>query len=143
MSNTNTKPTGYICVEMETGACDGIYTEKSTAKHMIGFMNNLWSGSHWILMNSYSVSNFRNRFHREQPMQEKLKRLYGDPDYDAADKYDKLHNPEMKGSVQQAGYTAEEYMKQAVKSIDALFEEGYAKKHPELIVAFMKTAVCV
>ncbi len=43
--------------------------------------------------------------------------------------------------MRQAGYTAEEYMKAAVESIDSLFETGYAKKHPELIGVFMITAV--
>lgn len=40
----------------------------------------------------------------------------------------------------QAGYTAEEYMKAAVDSIDGILGEGYAKKNPVLIAAFMQTA---
>ncbi|WP_252180209.1 hypothetical protein [Endozoicomonas sp. 4G] len=86
----NTKPTGYICVEMETGACDGIYTEKSTAEFMIGFLAALWFGSHWTLKTAYKGDTVRNRFHHEQHMEEKLRRLYGEPDYEAADEYYRL-----------------------------------------------------
>lgn len=38
-------------------------------------------------------------------------------------------------------YITDAMLHQAVKSIDALFEEeGYAKKHPELIAAFIISA---
>jgi hypothetical protein len=36
--------------------------------------------------------------------------------------------------------TAEEYMRKAVTAIDELFGEGYAKKNPQLVGAFMQTA---
>lgn len=42
--------------------------------------------------------------------------------------------------MRQAGFTAEEYMHKAVGSIDGKLGDGYAKKNPELIAAFMKTA---
>ncbi len=44
--------------------------------------------------------------------------------------------------MRQAGYTAEEYMRAAVDSIDGMCGKGYAKKTPELIAAFMQTAAC-
>ncbi|BET98208.1 hypothetical protein [Xenorhabdus taiwanensis] len=40
----------------------------------------------------------------------------------------------------QAAGTAAYWMERAVKEIDSLLGEGYAKQHPELIAAFMKTA---
>lgn len=33
------------------------------------------------------------------------------------------------------------YLNAAIEQIDKTFGEGYAKKHPELVAAFMKTAV--
>lgn len=42
--------------------------------------------------------------------------------------------------MNQAGYTAEHWMKQAIESIDGMFGEGYAKKNPELISGFMIAA---
>jgi hypothetical protein len=36
-------------------------------------------------------------------------------------------------------YSADYYLECAVKSIDAKLGEGFAKKHPELIAAFMQT----
>ena len=42
--------------------------------------------------------------------------------------------------MRQAGYTAEEYMSAAIKSIDETFGKGYAKKNPVLVAAFMQTA---
>lgn len=41
---------------------------------------------------------------------------------------------------QQAPMTAATYMKTAVREIDELFGEGFAKKHPELIGQFMMTS---
>lgn len=41
--------------------------------------------------------------------------------------------------MRQAGYTAEEYMRAAIKSIDETFGEGYAKANPVLVAAFMQT----
>jgi len=35
---------------------------------------------------------------------------------------------------------AESYLRTAETQIDAIFGSGYAKEHPELIAAFMKTA---
>ena len=43
-------------------------------------------------------------------------------------------------SMRQARYTAEKYMIAAIKSIDKTFGEGYAKKNPLLVAAFMQTA---
>jgi hypothetical protein len=40
----------------------------------------------------------------------------------------------------QAAGTAAYWMERAIKEIDSLLGEGYAKQHPELIAAFMKTA---
>ena len=42
--------------------------------------------------------------------------------------------------MEQAIYTADEYMHSAVNLIDKMFGNGYAKEHPELISAFMQTA---
>ena len=41
--------------------------------------------------------------------------------------------------MRQAGTTALEYMIYAIDAIDECFGEGYAKKHPELVGAFMRT----
>lgn len=40
----------------------------------------------------------------------------------------------------QAGDTADVWLGQAVRSIDATFGDGYAKDHPELVSAFLKAA---
>lgn len=40
----------------------------------------------------------------------------------------------------QAPSTAQDYMMNAVKDIDAYFGKGFAKAHPELIAAYMQTA---
>ena len=42
--------------------------------------------------------------------------------------------------MRQAHQTACRYMIEATDAIDASFGEGYAKEHPDLIAAFMKTA---
>jgi hypothetical protein len=43
--------------------------------------------------------------------------------------------------MEQAKGTAREYLIDAIRSIDGHLGEGAALKHPELIVAFMKTCV--
>ena len=42
--------------------------------------------------------------------------------------------------LKQAIMTASEYFAKAVRDIDEMFGEGYAKEHPELIGAYMHTA---
>jgi hypothetical protein len=42
--------------------------------------------------------------------------------------------------MRQAKYTAAEYLNAAVIEIDEKFGDGYAKKNPELIAAYMNTA---
>lgn len=42
--------------------------------------------------------------------------------------------------LSQANDTAVTYMRAALREIDAQFGEGYAAKHPELVIAFMRTA---
>jgi hypothetical protein len=42
--------------------------------------------------------------------------------------------------MKQAAMTANEYLIDAIDSIDKRFGDGYAQKHPELIVGFMTTA---
>lgn len=42
--------------------------------------------------------------------------------------------------MRQASMTASEYMREACTEIDALFGEGFAKKHPELVATFMQVA---
>lgn len=42
--------------------------------------------------------------------------------------------------LRQASMTADEYMSRAIGYIDSALGEGYAKKHPELIAAFMQTS---
>ena len=43
-------------------------------------------------------------------------------------------------AMRQAALTADVYMMEAHKAIDALFEKGYAKTHPGLVAAFMNVA---
>lgn len=43
-------------------------------------------------------------------------------------------------AIQQATANALHYMKQAKTDIDAIFSDGYAEQHPELIAAYMQTA---
>jgi len=42
--------------------------------------------------------------------------------------------------MQQASWTADEYLLHAIERIDMRLGKGYAKAHPELIGAFMQTA---
>jgi hypothetical protein len=42
-------------------------------------------------------------------------------------------------AMRQAQMTADDYMRGAINYIDGQLGEGYAKKHPELIGAFMRT----
>ncbi|MCP5173483.1 MAG: hypothetical protein H6996_00075 [Moraxellaceae bacterium] len=42
--------------------------------------------------------------------------------------------------MRQASMTAHDYMLEAVRRIDEVFGEGYAKTHPELVGDFMKTS---
>jgi hypothetical protein len=42
--------------------------------------------------------------------------------------------------MRQAYMTADDYMLNAKHDIDKTFGEGYAKAHPELVAAYMKTA---
>jgi hypothetical protein len=42
--------------------------------------------------------------------------------------------------MRQAHGTANEYLINGVRDIDAVFGAGYAKAHPELLAAYMKTA---
>ena len=44
-------------------------------------------------------------------------------------------------AMRQAPMTADYYMKEAVERIDRLMGDGYAKKHHELIAAFMNACV--
>jgi hypothetical protein len=47
--------------------------------------------------------------------------------------------PEAQLFMEQAGSTANVYLHEAIKSIDQAFDEdGYAKKHPELVGAFIR-----
>lgn len=41
--------------------------------------------------------------------------------------------------LEQAPMTADEYLRAGVRTIDKQFGEGYAKLHPELLAAYMKT----
>jgi hypothetical protein len=41
--------------------------------------------------------------------------------------------------MQQAPMTADEYLRAGVRTIDKQFGDGYAKQHPELLAAYMKT----
>ena len=43
--------------------------------------------------------------------------------------------------MRQGAMTAAEYLRSAIDHIDAELGKGYAKAHPELIGAFMQTAV--
>lgn len=40
----------------------------------------------------------------------------------------------------QASRTAASWLQDAIREIDKVFGSGYAKEHPELVAAFMKTA---
>jgi len=42
--------------------------------------------------------------------------------------------------LRQASMTADGYLSAAIESIDKAFEKGFAKKHPELVAAYMKVA---
>lgn len=42
--------------------------------------------------------------------------------------------------VSQASKTASSWFQDAIREIDSVFGKGYAKEHPELVSAFMKTA---
>lgn len=41
--------------------------------------------------------------------------------------------------LEQAPMTADEYLRAGVRTIDKQFGDGYAKEHPELLAAYMKT----
>jgi hypothetical protein len=43
-------------------------------------------------------------------------------------------------AMRQAHMTAHDYMMNAIHDIDELLEKGYARAHPELIAAYMRTA---
>jgi hypothetical protein len=45
------------------------------------------------------------------------------------------------GAMRQAWMTAHDYMLHAKSDIDEIFGDGYATRHPELVGAYMKTAV--
>lgn len=42
--------------------------------------------------------------------------------------------------MDQAGLTAGHWMKQSVEQIDGIFGDGYAKKNPALVAAFIQSA---
>ena len=42
--------------------------------------------------------------------------------------------------MRQAYFTAHDYLMHAIHDIDEQLGKGYAKQHPELIVAYMQTA---
>lgn len=42
--------------------------------------------------------------------------------------------------MNQASHTAENYMRDAITTIDQMFGAGYAKGHPELVAAYMNAA---
>ena len=91
IKNSEPVPVGYICVEMETGACDGIYYEKSEAERMAGFNQALWTGSHWTLITAFKGDSVRGRFHMEDSIRKNLYNFYGAPNYKAADLYDRQY----------------------------------------------------
>jgi hypothetical protein len=41
--------------------------------------------------------------------------------------------------LRQAPMTADEYLRAGVRTIDKQFGDGYAREHPELVAAYMKT----
>jgi hypothetical protein len=43
-------------------------------------------------------------------------------------------------TMRQAGSTADAYLKDGIECIDARLGKGFAKDHPELLAAFMRTA---
>jgi hypothetical protein len=43
--------------------------------------------------------------------------------------------------MRQAHYTAELYLCEAIKSIDGCFGEGYSKKYPQLVEAYMRSSI--
>ncbi len=47
--------------------------------------------------------------------------------------------PNYERIMEDATMTANTYMREAIRYIDMQLGEGYAKKHPELIGAFMQT----
>lgn len=51
-----------------------------------------------------------------------------------------MSNKEIEFSIRQASKTADYFLHKAITNIDEQLECGYAKKHPELIAAYMKIA---
>ena len=51
-----------------------------------------------------------------------------------------LGNPSAETLMRQAGYTAEEWLRQAVEAIDNQFGEGFAKANPALVGSFIQGA---
>ena len=51
-----------------------------------------------------------------------------------------LGNPSAETLMRQAGFTAEEWLRQAVTAIDDKFGEGFAKANPALVGSFIQGA---
>ncbi len=51
-----------------------------------------------------------------------------------------LGNPSAETLMRQAGYTSEEWLRQAVEAIDNQFGEGFAKANPQLVGSFIQGA---
>ena len=91
MKKQNEQPCGWICVEKQTNACDGIYTEKASAEYQCGRKNTVWEGSQWDLEPVFRGYGMIENYHRDEPMRNELISWYGKPNYKAADEYDRAH----------------------------------------------------
>ena len=76
------KPHGYILVEQDTGARDGVYFEKKDAIRLKDFHQSVWKGSTWTIIAAFKGDSVRGRFHRDDPMRSRLINKYGEPNYD-------------------------------------------------------------
>lgn len=81
--------TGYICLEKETGAFDGTYTNESAAQAMAGYHQSLWAGSSWVVTPVSEARTSIHKFHAFDSVRKELESLYGPMNCNAGDDYDK------------------------------------------------------
>ncbi|ELP6119215.1 TPA: hypothetical protein I7730_01665 [Vibrio vulnificus] len=79
----------WFIFEVNTLVWDGHYTGKKQAQFIAGYQEAYWKGSKWIVMSSSEMFLSKEQFHRNSNSQSLLEGRFGEPDYAAADLYDR------------------------------------------------------
>lgn len=81
----------WFMYELHTFAWDGHYRNKKEAEYLAGFKETIWKGSKWVVLDSSKFFLGEDLFHTKPEPKSRLQNAFGEPDYQAGDKYDAKH----------------------------------------------------